>query len=135
MDNGWSISSAPKFFPSGGEDEIKLSKNGATIEVTVINLADYQTIPDNCVVVNLPVYDYDNAKIELPGGINFGMTESELDVLVPDVFDKTASEYSVYYTYSSASPRDLYMYLYIDADSEDALSYIRIYSNEWDYAY
>lgn len=133
LDNGWAISSAPKYVVAGGEDKIKISKNGATIEVSVINFGDYQTLPENCVVTNLPVYNYDNAKIELPAGITHGMTEAELDSRVPAEYDKLSSEYSVNYSYSAITPRDLYIYLYIDVEKGDALSYIRINSEEWEY--
>ncbi len=133
LDNGWSIASAPEFVPAGGETEISLAKNGATVDVDIINLASYQTTAENCVVTNLPVYDSDNAKIELPCGITLGMSEAELDAALPDDMKKSESEYSVYYSYSSASPRDIYIYLYIDIDAKDALSYIRLASEEWDY--
>lgn len=133
LDNGWSVASAPEFVPAGGKDKIKLIKNQATIEVEVINFADYQTVPENCVVTNLPIYNYDNAKIELPNGITLGMSEAKLDTIVPEAFDKTSSEYSVYYSYSASTPRDLYIYLYIDADKADELSFIRLNSEEWDY--
>ena len=61
------------------------------------------------------------------------MSEAELDAALPDDMEKSESEYSVYYSYSSASPRDIYIYLYIDIDAKDALSYIRLASEEWDY--
>ncbi len=133
LDNGWSIASSPEFIPAGAEEKIKISKNGGTIEVDIVNLADYQTTAQNCVVTNVPVYDTDNVKIELPGGISFGSSESELDTLLPADLEKTASQYSVSYNYTSSTPREIYIYLYIDIDSKDALNYIRLNSTEWDY--
>lgn len=132
LDNGWTVYSAPAYVVSGGEEKIVLAKGEATVEVNITNFADYQTTPENCVVINLMVYDTDKANIELPNGITLGMTESELDARVPEDIDKSASTYSIYYSHSTSTPRDFYVYLYIDADGNNTLSYIRLNCEEWD---
>jgi hypothetical protein len=60
------------------------------------------------------------------------MTEAELDARLPDDINKVKNDYSIYYSHSTSTPRDFYLYLYIDVEDGDALSYIRINSEEWD---
>lgn len=132
LDNGWTVSSAPSFVAAGCENNMELSKGNAIIEVDIVNFADYQTIPENCVITNIAIYDRDNANIELPNGVTIGMTEAELDARLPDDINKVKNDYSVYYSHSTSTPRDFYLYLYIDVEDGDALSYIRINSEEWD---
>ena len=87
IENGWTVAAASSDHAvSLGQIDIKLTKEGKNIKVSLKNYADYQTSLENCAVVNLIAETDEYAPediIELPGGLKFGMDLEEVKSCLP----------------------------------------------------
>lgn len=125
LDNGWEFSSCPAYVVAGGEESITLARDGKTLNIEAANFAEYQTIPENCIVTHLSIYESDFVSSELPLGITGTMTLNELEDIVPDVMDRTDGLYSTGFYYYEYDPRDFTLSFSVDIES-GIMDYIKL---------
>ncbi len=128
INNGWTITSGAGSVISGGNADIKLTKDGKSVEVSVVNLAAYKTIPENCIVSRIWFYAENEVDVILPGNISFGLSSAEVAELVPEDMEMYEGSYSISYSYWDYDDRDFSINMSVDIES-DKLESISITDN------
>ncbi len=132
LDNGWTISSGESYVVCGGESTLGLSRNGVTIELDILNLAQYQTVPQNCLVIGFTLTESDNVSVELPGGIKLGLSPQQTAACAPDTMEVSQNSYTTQYSHYESDDRDFSLYFSVDHE-ENRLTYISLESSTWTY--
>lgn len=128
IDDGWEIADKPDAIISSGNYNATLKKDGKSISVTLKNLADYQTVAENCAVISVRIES--DVSASLAGGPYIGCSKSLADI-VGDEFD--VSKLSSYYHYTH-SKNDPYIDVSFMVDKESkAVTTVDLYRSEWDY--
>ena len=132
LDNGWQILEQPSFVKAGNNDTVCLGRDGGELYLTVVNLADYQTTAENCVVCGMRIEEMDEVDIQLPNGMRFGLTKQEVAALVTDEFYFYEGSYNDSWSYSEYSGRELYLEIQVSVETQKVES-ISISCDIWDY--
>ncbi len=107
--NGWSITQKPGSVPAGGQTDITLKKGDKKIGLKICNAAEYQTIPENCLVYSIYVYDYDKTDISI-AGVGIGSDKSAVEKAITEDFEiNDYTDLTYYY-----SEDDLYISVDVD---------------------
>lgn len=122
LDNGWSISSGVADIGAYNQDYVNVTRNGVELELRVANYSYFQTIPENCAVNSLSVYNKDGGIIELPGGVDLTITPEDAALLTDSGWDVYEGEYYNSYTMSGD---DLDIKLNMD-NKKSLAEYIRL---------
>lgn len=132
LDHDWRITQKPDSIGAGNTDSITVQKGDAKISLNIMNLASYQTTPENCAVYGIYVSDYDKVSVSLPGEITIGTQKSVVEAAVTEDFsyDKSSNSYS--YSYYSYSDRDYNISIRVDIASEKVTS-ISLKTKDWNY--
>lgn len=126
LNNGWTISSGMEYVVADGAEYITISRNGKKLELTVGNIAAYQTTPANCFVFRIEEYASSNGPIvELPGGLKLGMTQADVEANIPTDMEKSQSTYTATYRAYDYEGRDFSLSLYVDLE-KNALTSITV---------
>lgn len=128
--DGWKIISKSDAVGSGNNDSVRVERDGVKLYLNIRNFAAYQTIPENCAVHGLYLYDSDNAQITLPGGITLGSDKASVESWITEDFSyyKGSSSYS--YSYDDYSR---YFNIGVDINIEtEKVSRISITQKMWD---
>ena len=128
LDNGWVITRKSGTIPAFGDDLVSLEREGSKLEVKIKNLAEVQTVAENCIVIKAEM-DADNAvTCTLPQEVAIGLRKSFLD-------DKElgfdSSEYSkYYYYYKTEKQTGVTISLHVTKE-DDQINSIVIECSEW----
>lgn len=82
LDNGWTFKSKPDAVGSGNRESVSLKRGDKDITVSVKNYASYQTIPENCAVMDVTVWNSDKISVRLPNGITIGSNKADIEYLL-----------------------------------------------------
>lgn len=91
--NGWVITANDGDVSAGATSFLTLKKGEVKLSVSIINLASYQTTPENCAVYSISIYASNYSKnptVELPGktkAITFDTTLAEMPSLLTGEFE------------------------------------------------
>lgn len=134
LDNGWSITQKPDSVSAGNREYIRLERNGVKLYATIINLATYQTIPENCAVCSVHVSADENVSLELPSGITFSSTKQDVENVMTEDFDYYGDgTYSDSYYYSEYQDADIS--ISIDVSKETGIvSSLSVSCETWSYS-
>ena len=116
-DNGWRVTQKPSNVRSGSVDTIRLERDGVSTYVDIINLAEYQTIPENCAVYGFSIEAEDNVAVQLPNGISMESTKEEVESWVTEKFYHYAGSYELCWTYYNYTDREFDLDIYMDAET------------------
>ena len=133
LNKGWILEDNLGAFPAGySENYIELKRGEMSISVCIKNMADYQTIPENCVVCSITMRDSDEVSLLLPCNIIVNETaKEEVEAAVTTNFH--ISDWSDSYTYDySDSKRGLYIYIRV-GKTTNKVDYIKLECNNWTY--
>ena len=111
-----------KHMPGGTPFCYVIERNGKKMYLYVINFGAYQTIPANCAVYKVSVYDYEDINVKLPGGITLGSTKADVDNYVKEEFDYYKGTSSHMYSYSDYDA-DYSVSINVDIESEKVSSF------------
>ena len=83
LSNGWTMEFNDPV-PAGNSEYLKITKNDSSLWVTLINYADYQTIPSNCAVCSIVGYNVEGSfpDLQLPEGVTFDLDRSTLESIM-----------------------------------------------------
>lgn len=133
LDNGWKITSQPGAIAAGTKSSITIARDDSMLSISVINLSDYQTIPENCAVYSVSIDNYSKVAATIPGGLELGTSTQE------DIEKNVGSTFSLYegstlnsYNYNEYQDRDFSLTLYSDSETKIFKS-IRITCQTWNY--
>ena len=128
LDNGWRFSMKPGYLVAYGHDTARLERDGVTVEVQLKNLADVQTLSENCTVFRITAESEKAVTCTLPKGITFGtrksVVEEEPDYKVDDI-----SGHHYMYRFTDAETR-LEVVLRVDHEQEQVYS-ISVNADKW----
>lgn len=134
--NGWTVQSDSIGTLGAGNDEygVTLAKGNYKINLSMINLTDFETYTKNCAVSGVSIYTYDlkNAPrdiVQLPGGITLWSTLEDIQETYKDFdcYDGTSSSSFTYYN------RDYSAKIYYHYYKEDKDGSIEIKNENWNY--
>ncbi len=133
LDNGWTVASHDGDLAAGNKSfSIELKRNGKEFTLDILNMAEYQTTPENCAVFSLTVGAYSKVDLELQNKVKIGMAKSSLDALTDDSYNYYSTSSSVSYSYVESEPRDFTLSIGI-APETNTVSYISLTCETWDY--
>ena len=132
LDHDWRITQKPDGIGAGNTEYITVQKGDTKLSLNVINLASYQTTPENCAVYGISVSDYDKVSVKLPGEITIGTEKSVVEAAVNEDFsyDKGSSNYT--YSYYAPSGKDYNVSIRVDIATEKVTS-INLRTKDWIY--
>ncbi len=131
LDNGWSISSGVDAIGAYNQDYVTVARNGIELELRVANYSYFQTIPENCVVNSLYVYNDDGCTMELPGDVDLTITPEDAALLVDSGWDVYEGEY-----YNSYTMYEDYLDIKLNMDNQKSLAeYIRLTYSGSEFSY
>ncbi len=130
-DNGWKITSKVGYVVSGGNEYISMERNGEKMDVKVLNYAEYQTIPENCIIASLSMYSSDGISAEIPCGITFESSRADVEKACEgfEYYDGISHTYSCY-TFDGG--REFSLSINVSKET-DKVSSISIYEYTWNY--
>ena len=133
LDNGWKITSQPGAIPAGKTSSIKIERDSSKLSISVINLSEYQTIPENCAVYEVMIDDYSKVAATIPGGLELGTSTTD------DIAKKVGSEFrfeesstSNSFRYSEYQDRNFSLYLRTDSKT-NIFEAIDLTCRTWNY--
>ena len=132
LDNGWTIVEQPSFVKAGNRDQICLKRNDSKLYVSVYNLAEYQTTPENCAVYRIDAESDQIMELLLPNGVQFGLTEEEVKLLVTEEFDFYEGSYEHSWSYMDFDGRQIYVDIAVDVETQTVCT-ITVECATWDY--
>ena len=106
LNNGWAVRSKSGFVSAFCRDSMILERDGITLDVSIVNYADYQTTAENCAVYKVRLSAENGINASLPGGIAIGAPGSVFSSEPGASF--TASDYSSYTQYSLYDRNSIY---------------------------
>ena len=131
VDNGWKIVQQPSFIRSGNSDAIRLERDGAKLNLTVINGAEYQTLPENCLVYKFSVTPDDGVDVKLPNGIQIDMTREQVVAALTEEFSYYEGSYSHSWDYNDYKDRMLSIGIRVDVETQ-RISSITLSCENWE---
>ena len=131
LENGWTVKSKNDSVGSGNTDYMTLTRNGKNLDISIANYAEYQTIPENCAVYSMYLYDDDKIPFEIAKGVTFDSTKEDIESVVSDEFSyyKGTNNYSYSYDDYDAGVQVTF---YVDIETEK-LSQITYRFKTWAY--
>ena len=79
LDNGWEAQSPPNAIGAGATESIAFERAGKRLTFHVKNYESYQTIPENCAVYQVTVYESSGMSVRLPNGVVMGGSRAALE--------------------------------------------------------
>ena len=135
LDNDWEVTQQSGDVVAGGTDYIRVERDGAELQLSVINYAEYQTTVENCAVYKVSADADDLAEVCIGSqndSITFGSTRDDLEAAIDDQFSCYEGTYSYSYSYSEYKERDFSLSISVDVESNEVSS-IGISCKTWDY--
>lgn len=133
LDKGWTITQKPDSVSAGNTESIRIERNGVKVYVSILNLASYQTLPENCAVYSVNVSDYENISLVLPGAITFSSTKQDVENAISQDFDYYEGTSSDAYSYSEY--RDIDLNISVNVSKETGLvSRLSTSCRTWSYS-
>lgn len=132
LDNGWTMKSQPGAVVSGSKDSIAVERDGATLNLSILNFSDYQTIPENCAVYKVSVRLDDGVDMEMSGGLKLGSTRAEVEAAVTEDFSYFSGTSFESWSYSEYNPRDMWLDIYTDPETK-LVNRMSVTCETWDY--
>jgi len=132
LDHDWRITQKPDGIGAGNTEYIIVQKGDTKLSLNVINLASYQTTPENCAVCGVSITEYDKIPAMLPGEITIGTEKSVVEAAVTEDFsyDKGSSDYT--YSYSAPSGKNYNVTIRVDIATEKVKTFY-ITTKDWIY--
>ena len=127
LNNGWEITYQENAVPAGGTSSLEFERNGQELSVSIKNLADYQTVPENCAVTGVNLSDGD-APFVLPGGVNNQSSSDEIKEWQTSGFSYSKDGEDESYSYYEYDTRDFSLYLNCE---NGVLSYMSLDCSTW----
>lgn len=132
INNGWQIIQQPGAIVAGGNDSIRVEKDGKKLYLYTINFAEYQTTSENCVVYSVYIDADDEISVELPIGINFNSDKSDVEAAITEDFSCYEGTYKYDYSYSEYTTREYSLSIDVDVETE-MVTQISMRCRTWDY--
>ena len=130
LDNGWEFYNKPGFLAAGAADQITLAKGEQKLNARVQNLAEVQTLTENCVVYEVEADGKTLSSAKLPQGVELGTAKSAVDGLGIEFY---TNEYSDYFYYNTTD-KDTNVSIGIRIGTESQkVELFRIEHREWNY--
>lgn len=141
VENGWKVIESDSDMVVKGQSSgwVTLMKNNQKFKTIADNYDDNATSIDNCFVTEIEVSDYKtNMPLKLSNGIEFGMSDADLQKILKDMSDvekDDSSSLSVYYTIKIIDSNVDTIELSVDKETKkvDLLSLSHSYYAEKDY--
>lgn len=134
LNNGWQIIQQSGDLVAGDSDYITVQKDGKNLILYIVNMAEYQTVAENCVVYKLSVDSDDSAPIYVGNDqkqITLGSAKADVEALITDEFDYYDGINDTY-SYSEYKQRDFNMSVSVDKTT-GAVMNIYISCETWGY--
>ncbi len=132
LNNGWVFYNKPGYVVSGGSESIVLARGDEKLALTIKNYAEYQTVPENCIVPSIHIYNSDNIALELPGGITFDSTHEAVKAECEgfEFYDYATTCNYNYYDYNNS--RQFTVAIGVDKE-KNRVGTINVYEQNWIY--
>ena len=131
LDDGWTIQSKSNGVGSMNTDSVTIEKDGKKLSLYIENLADYQTIPENCAVYRVYAYADDGISVKIPKGLSFDSTKADVEAAKSEEFSYYKSESSYSYSYDKYD-EGYSLDIYVDAATEK-ISQFSVSCKIWKY--
>lgn len=119
LDNGWKIRTQSGGVPAGGKSNITIERDDAKLSISIMNLSEYQTIPENCAVYSVTIDNSSNVAAIIPGGHELGTsTQDDIAKKVGSKFTLNESSFSNTFRYSEYQDRDFSLDLRTDSETK-----------------
>lgn len=132
LNNGWSIVSQPGAVASGNTDYLEIQRDGVAIDLSIMNLADYQTTPENCAVFKVNIKLDDGVDMEIAGGLKFGSAKAEVEAAVNEDFSVYTGTTYTSWSYSEYKNRDYWLEIYVDPETNQVFRF-SVSCKTWNY--
>ena len=132
LDHDWRITQKPDGIGAGNTESITVQKGDTKLTLNVINLASYQTTPENCAVYGVYISDYDKIQVLLPGEITIGTEKSVVEAAVTEDFSYDKGSNSYTYSYYAPSGKDYSVTIRVDIATEKVTN-ISLRTKDWVY--
>lgn len=132
LNNGWSIVSQPGAVASGNTDYLEIQRDGVAIDLSIMNLADYQTTPENCAVFKVNIRLDDGVDMEIAGGLKFGSAKTEVEAAVNEDFSVYTGTTYTSWSYSEYKNRDYWLEIYVDPETNQVFRF-SVSCKTWNY--
>ena len=128
--NGWKITQKPNEVKSGNKDRVRLERDGVSMYMDIVNLAEYQTIPENCAVYGFTIMAEDNVELLLPNGISMNATKEEVERLVTEKFSYYQGTYAYAWSYYNYQDREFDLDVRVGVDTQKVSEIRLAYMNK-----
>ena len=130
LQNGWEVTARPGFVAAHKSDSMQLRRDGLSLDITVTNFSEFQTLAENCAVTGILPRADDGVAVDLPKGLSLGVQEAVVKAL--DVkFNISDSTKSIsYYISESEAKKELHVRVLKETGAVDSIT---LRNNIWDY--
>ena len=130
LDNGWTVSRKSGFVAAFTSDTIALERDGGKLDLSIRNLAEVQTVAENCVVIKAEMNADNAVTCTLPQDISIGLRKSFLEDKGIDFSVSEFTNYNYYYKYEKQTGVTISLRV---TKEDDQVGAIIVESPEWKY--
>ena len=130
LQNGWEVTARPGFVAAHKSDSMQLRRDGLSLDITVTNFSEYQTLAENCAVTGIMPRADNGVAIDLPKGLSLGVQEAVVKALDVNfnISDNTKS--ISYYISKSEAKKELHVRVLKETGTVDSIT---LRNNLWNY--
>ncbi len=130
VEKGWEITDRPAFVASHKADSVQLRRDGLSLNLTVTNFSELQTMAENCAVTGILSREENGVTVELPKGLCLGAQEAVVkDLGVSFNVSDTTNQVN-YSFFESATKKELTVRVLKETGTVDSIT---LRKNTWDY--
>ena len=130
LQNGWEVAARPGFVAAHKSDSMQLRRDGLSLEITVTNFSEYQTLAENCAVTGIMPRADNGVAVDLPKGLSLGVQEAVVKAMDVNfnISDNTKS--LSYYISESEAKKELHVRVLKETGTVDSIT---LRNNLWNY--